>query len=134
MIDVLHVPVLAEFSRIHCLSICAVLVPLNILTSSALLMVTGLGQSRRVILSVAGMASVWAGLLLLHVLSWWVIGVIMAPTYILIGFASLCLTVQGWALIDSASLRWVLQRVIDQARQACEQFQSQLSIPLAKDL
>ncbi|HTL88955.1 MAG TPA: hypothetical protein VL134_06115 [Leptolyngbya sp.] len=87
----LDLNLLFEFSRMNCVGICAFLVPANILTTLFTLVLTALGRPSRQILLAAGMASLFSGIMVLHVLTWFLIGVVMMPTYILLGLGSLCL-------------------------------------------
>ncbi len=48
-------------------------------------------------------ASVYAILLMLHVMAWFWVGVVMSPTYILLGLGSLCLCMNGVALMSPGS-------------------------------
>jgi len=84
---------LFEFSRSHCGAICAVLVPVNLLTTgTTLLMLFGRCSEREIRLS-GLIACGFALIMIAHVGTWLMIGVIMLPTFILLGLASLCLIV-----------------------------------------
>ncbi|PSB07913.1 hypothetical protein C7B61_19615 [filamentous cyanobacterium CCP1] len=82
---------LFEFSRTHCVAICAALVPANLLATSQTMIFAGLGRPIAQVHLMAKVSSLYALLILLHVFTWWAIGVIMAPTYILTFLGCLCL-------------------------------------------
>lgn len=81
---------LSMFSREHCIALCGALVPLTILlTFAAILLV--LAEAPRVwqrVLALAG--SLPAVLMVLHVYSWWAVGVVAAPTFILCALTVIC--------------------------------------------
>jgi hypothetical protein len=55
-------------------------------------------------------AHLYALLMVAHVFTWWIVGVVMAPTFILLFLASVCLAINGWALGDrsfGSGLRWM---------------------------
>lgn len=82
---------LAEFSRVNCVSICAFLVPANILTTLLTIVLTVLGRPNSQIWQSAGIATIFAVVMVIHVYTWFVINVVMAPTYILLSLALTCL-------------------------------------------
>jgi uncharacterized membrane protein len=82
---------LAEFSRTHCISICAFLVPAILLATSLTIVLTVLDRPTHQVLQTAGIASIFAFVMVLHVYTWFAIGVVMAPTYILLCLAITCL-------------------------------------------
>ncbi|ABB58506.1 conserved hypothetical protein [Synechococcus elongatus PCC 7942 = FACHB-805] len=85
---------LSMFSREHCIALCGALVPLTILlTFSAILLV--LAEAPRIwqrSLALAG--ALPAILMVLHVYSWWAVGVVAAPTFILCGLTVICGLIQ----------------------------------------
>ncbi len=100
---------LADFSRSHCLGICAFLVPANLVTSAVILGLVGWrweGWLRR---TTVGLSSGWAILMLLHVLSWFAIGVVQVPTFVLCGLALVCLSINLWTIVQPDSLQRCLQ-------------------------
>ena len=100
---------LFEFSRNHCVAICAFLVPANLLlTLWTLLLVARLRPLTQVYVSVFA-ASLSALTLLLHDFTWFSIGVVMAPTYILLFLACVCLSLNLWAIAYPTSVRQLLQ-------------------------
>jgi hypothetical protein len=82
---------LAEFSRANCVSICAFLIPANLIASSLTIILTLLHRPTHQVWQAAGIASTFASVMILHVYTWFIIGVVMAPTYILLSLAITCL-------------------------------------------
>lgn len=110
MLDALHS--LSEFSRTHCIAICAFLVPANLLATSLTL---GLTVLRRPVVQVqraVALASCFALVMVLHILSWLVVGVIMAPTFILFWLATTCLMINIWAIAHPPSLNRLLDALL----------------------
>jgi hypothetical protein len=91
---------LAEFSRTNCVSICAFLVPANLLATLLTIILTVLHRPSRQVWQAAGFASIFALIMIMHVYSWFVIGVVMPPTYILLWLAITCL------LANLAAIFW----------------------------
>lgn len=96
---------LLDFSRCNCVGICATLVPINILATALTVVQVSRNPSPRLIHLNIGLASLAAALLALHDLSWLMIGVIMAPTYILFTIALVCLSFNAWAGFHPHSMR-----------------------------
>ncbi|MBD2777056.1 hypothetical protein [Iningainema tapete] len=90
---------LTEFSSTYCIGICAFLIPVNLIATSSTIIFTLLHRPAVQIWQAAGIASVFALLMILHVLAWFMIGVVMAPTYILLGLASICLLANLGAIL-----------------------------------
>lgn len=103
-------PVL-EFSHTHCVAICAALVPLNLLATLGTLGLVGTQRPVRLIRLTVSVALLLAGVMVLHVLTWFVIGVVQVPTYVLLGLGSLCLAMNLWAIAHRRSLLYVLQAI-----------------------
>ncbi|GCL43388.1 hypothetical protein H6F39_13520 [Anabaena sp. FACHB-1250] len=82
---------LAEFSRNNCIGICAFLVPANILTTLLTIILTFLNRPLGQVWISTGLACLFASVMVLHVYTWFMIGVVMAPTYILLSLAVTCL-------------------------------------------
>ena len=101
-------PDLFEFSRTHCVAICAVLVPANLLATLQTMLLVWFRCSPKQIYTMTIVASFYAMLLVLHVLTWLAIGVVMLPTYILTFMGSLCLLIKLSAVIIASNLpgRW----------------------------
>ena len=96
----LHCHSLAEFSRMNCVGICAFLVPGNILGTVFTITLIFLNRPLPEVCLSVMFAFTFATLMLLHVYSWFMIGVIMIPTYILLSLAVSCL------LINLAAIIW----------------------------
>jgi hypothetical protein len=97
---------LYEFSRTHCISICAVLVPANLLATSQTLLFAGFSRSATQAQIMAIGASGYALLLLLHVFTWFAIGVVRVPTYILTFLGCLCLSINFCAVLYRKRQNW----------------------------
>ncbi len=105
----LNFDILLQFSFAHCVAICTFLVPANLLATGQTLRLIGLRRDQVQIWQAVGIASILALVMLLHVFSWFLIGVVMAPTYILLWLGGMCLSVNLWALINPTSLGQVLE-------------------------
>ncbi|MBC5796893.1 hypothetical protein H5968_17470 [Sphaerospermopsis sp. LEGE 00249] len=90
---------LAEFSRANCAGICAFLVPANILATLLTIILTFLNRPKLQIWQAAGFASMFALVMIFHVYTWFMIGVVMLPTFILLGLAITCLLTNLIAII-----------------------------------
>lgn len=99
---------LFEFSHTYCVAICAALVPLNLLATLQTLVFVGLNRSRLRVGLAAGLAGLVASAMILHVMTWFAIGVVMVQTYILLMLGGICLSVNLWAVQHPQSMRWVL--------------------------
>lgn len=82
---------LAELSRTYCVGICAFLIPANLVATSLTMIFAGLRRPAPQVWQAAGIASIFALMMILHVFTWFLIGVVMAPTYILLLLGSTCL-------------------------------------------
>ncbi len=102
---------LFEFSRSHCVEICAFLVPANLLATLRTVILTGLRRPFAQIWVATTIATFFAGLMVLHVMTWFFVGVVMAPTFILLGLGSICLLVNLWAIFGRESLARLLVAV-----------------------
>jgi hypothetical protein len=87
------VDALVQFSCQHCIAICAMLVPANLLATLQTMLFVWYRRPIAQIQCTAIVASLYALLLLLHVLAWLSIGVVMVPTYILGALGCLCLAI-----------------------------------------
>ena len=102
---------LLEFSQSHCIAICAVLVPANLIATTSTLFAVGRRRSPHQIWQLTAIASLFALVMVFHVTTWLMIGVVMAPTFILFALGSVCLLINGWAIAQPASLARLLNRV-----------------------
>lgn len=89
---------LAEFSRANCVSICAFLVPANLIATSLTIILTGLHRPQFRVWQAAGIASIPALVMVYHVFTWFLVGVVMAPTYILLWLGTTCLLINLGAI------------------------------------
>ncbi|MDB9453472.1 hypothetical protein [Dolichospermum circinale] len=87
----LELNTLAEFSRNNCIGICAFLVPANILTTLLTMILVFLNRPLGQVWISTGLACLFASVMVLHVYTWFMIGVVMTPTYILLSLAVTCL-------------------------------------------
>lgn len=89
---------IGHFSRCHCVAICAALVPLNLLVSALVigLVARDIAPRWRRLLALGGLPL--GGLLVAHVASWWVVGVVALPTIILPTLALVCTGLNWYCL------------------------------------
>lgn len=99
---------LLEFSHTHCVAICAFLVPANLLSTLQTIVYVGLKRPVGQIWQAVGLASLFALLMVLHVLTWFVVGVVMLPTFVLLMLGSVCLSTNLWAALHPQSMRRLL--------------------------
>ena len=90
-----------EFSRTNCVAICAFLVPANLLLTLQTIILTTLRRPQVQVRQAAILACIPAVVMVLHVFTWLMIGVVMAPTYILLWLGSTCLVINLWAITNS---------------------------------
>ena len=104
-----------HLSRCHCVAICALLVPTNLLLSTAVILLTGLARSPQTRRNLSIIGTFTALLLIAHVASWWIVGVVAPATFILPALGLLC-TVTNWGCVKYSSIAghyieaWVLSR------------------------
>jgi hypothetical protein len=113
---------LLNFSYAHCISICGVLVPFSLLMTFVSLYFVGAQYPRKRLYLTASLASLTASFMIFHVWSWWMIGVVMLPTYILSVVAVVCLVINSWAISHQASLMQVLMPCVAVSRSAYTQW------------
>ncbi len=106
---------IAEFSRCHCIGICSILVPTNLLLTIGTMLSTALGRSTSTIYATVGLSILPAIVLLLHVMTWWAIGVVMLPTYILPILAITCLTINAYAVVNPQQSGHLLRKIYSMA-------------------
>ena len=102
---------LSEFSRTNCVAICAFLVPANLFFTIRTMVFTALYRPQVQVRQAAVLACVPALVMVLHVWTWLMIGVVMAPTYILFWLASTCLCLNFWAIAHPESMARLLKAV-----------------------
>lgn len=103
---------ICEFSRINCITICTFLVPFNLLATLQTLIFTEQNRSKSQIFLIAGFASLYSGLMVLHVFTWFLVGVVRIPTYVLLLLGSTCLSINLWAVLYTESLKTLIDSVI----------------------
>ena len=106
MIDI---NILWEFSRNHCIAICAFLVPANLLTTLHTMILVTVDRPRIQVWGAATGAFIPAIAMFLHVLSWFIIGVVMAPTYILLVLGCICMLINLWAVFAPKTMSYLLR-------------------------
>lgn len=79
---------LAEFSRTNCISICLFLVPAN-LVATLLTIITAIVRPIQ-LWQAAALANILALLMIWHVSTWYMVGIVTATTYVLLGLGSIC--------------------------------------------
>jgi hypothetical protein len=82
---------ITELSRVNCVTICAFLVPANLLATSSTIILAALRRPTHQVWQACAIATFFAVVMILHVYTWFAIGVVMAPTYILMWLAITCL-------------------------------------------
>lgn len=100
---------LIQFSHHYCVTICAVLVPCNLLVTLQTMIFTGLNRKKWQIRLLGIVSFLYAFLLLFHVFSWYIVGVVMAPTFILLFVGSLCTLINLWAIFYPESMQQFFQ-------------------------
>lgn len=103
---------ISEFSRVNCGTICAFLVPANILATLQTLIFTKAKSSPVKLQLMVGFASFYAVLMLLHIYTWFTVGIVMMPTYILLSLGGFCLATNIWAIAHPSSLLSLMEIVI----------------------
>lgn len=87
-----------EFSRHYCVTICAILVPANLIATVATLYLVVMNRSRSQMRWSKAIASLFAITLFLHVSTWFIVGIITPVTFILFGLGATCLVVNTFAV------------------------------------
>ncbi len=90
--------VVGDFSRSHCVAICAFLVPANLIATAQTILLTILKRSPIQIFTISASAIIYALLMIAHVISWYIIGVVMAPTFILMFLGIICFAINLTAI------------------------------------
>jgi len=105
----------SEMSRIHCVSICAFLIPTILITTlqSILLVIF---QRRDTSLTVSVLLSLSAiAFMVFHVSTWFVIGVVTPVTFILLGLSLSCLTINLWLWLKFTRQSYDLTKILVRA-------------------
>jgi hypothetical protein len=103
---------ICEFSRNHCVAICAFLVPANLVATIAIIILTALRSPAAQVQRVATIGNIFAVVMIFHVLTWFMVGVVMAPTYVLFVLATSCLIVNCWAIANPSSMVKLIQGLL----------------------
>lgn len=96
--------ILFEFSRSNCISICGFLVPANLLLTLQTMVLVALFRPQVQIRQAVVVACIPALVMVFHVFTWFAIGVVMAPTFILLWLASTCLVINFCAIAYPQSM------------------------------
>ena len=102
---------IAEFSRCHCIGICAFLVPTNLFLAMGTMWLVAMDRSTKQIYTIISLSILPAIVLLLHVVTWWIVGVVMLPTFILPLLAVTALSIQTYALVNPQHMRNLLLNI-----------------------
>ena len=102
---------IAEFSRCHCIGICAFLVPTNLFLAMGTMWLVAMDRSTKQIYTIIGLSILPAIILLLHVVTWWIVGVVMLPTFILPLLAITALSIHLYALVNPQHMRNLLLNI-----------------------
>jgi hypothetical protein len=102
---------LLTFSHTHCVAICAFLVPLNLMATLQTIGLTVLQCPARWRWQSVGLASLCAVVMALHVITWFVVGVVAVQTFVLFSLGGVCLAVNLWAVLHPESLRGLVVKV-----------------------
>ncbi len=108
----LELNTIGEFSRCHCIGICAILIPTSLCLSSATIWSAATNKSILLVRTTIYLGILTAILLLLHVATWLSIGVVMLPTFILPVIAISTLSIQIYALVNPQHLRNLSLKIV----------------------
>ncbi len=96
------------FSHSNCLAICAFLVPANLVATLTTMVLVALHRPLYQRWQAAFLAMLPALLMVLHVFSWFWVGVVMLQTYILLSLGAVCLGINFWAILHPESMARLL--------------------------
>lgn len=99
---------LFALSRQYCVTICGFLVPINLLLTSCTLFFLVRQFHQKTIRRSAITAMVFSLAMIAHVGTWLVVGVVMAPTYILLSLGMTCLAINSYAYFAPHKVRQLL--------------------------
>lgn len=102
---------LFNFSRSYCIAICSFLVPTSLLLTLWILLLVGWQRPSSQMHLPVILANLVALTLLLHDFTWFSMGVVMAPTYILFTLASVCLSLNIWAIAHPLSMEQQIKKL-----------------------
>jgi hypothetical protein len=104
MTDLMDINAISEFSRTNCIAICAFLVPANLLSALLTIGAISLDRPPSQVRWAAGLGSLCAVTMVLHVSTWFSIGVVQAETFILLSLGATCLSLNVWAIAHPQSM------------------------------
>ena len=87
----LDINTITEFSRNHCVTICAFLVPANLIHTLSTMILAALHRPLAQVCQSAVVAAFFALIMIMHVYTWFMINVVQFQTYILLWLAITCL-------------------------------------------
>ncbi|NER28801.1 MAG: hypothetical protein F6J89_14475 [Symploca sp. SIO1C4] len=106
----LKIVTLFEFSRANCIAICTFLVPANLVLTSLTLALMGLARSPQLQARVAAVVALLpAVLIMLHVYTWFAVGVVRTPTFILLLLSFICIGINTWGITHANSLVYLVR-------------------------
>ncbi|WP_019499136.1 hypothetical protein [Pseudanabaena sp. PCC 6802] len=103
---------IGDFSRNNCVSICAFLVPANMLATLQTMILVALSRPATELRWTISASILYAAIMVLHVFSWFIAGVVMAPTFILLFLGSVCLGLNVWAIAHPESMARLLRSLV----------------------
>ncbi|MCS6813434.1 MAG: hypothetical protein NZ772_07670 [Cyanobacteria bacterium] len=103
---------LLHISHTYCGQICALLVPMNMAATIASMMLVGTEASMQRIRAVAVLGISLAVMMVMHVLSWLLVGVVMLPTYVLLCLAGACFSINIMLIYEQPILRRLLVKAM----------------------
>lgn len=103
---------ISEFSRNNCVAICSFLVPANLLATLQTLLFVWLECPASQLRRTSILASTFAILIIFHVFSWFLVGVVTPVTFILIALGSVCLAINFCAVAYSPPFSRLLQYLV----------------------
>jgi hypothetical protein len=92
--------VLCEFSRSNCIGVCTFFIPIILLATLSTIILAAINRPKSQIWLSTGIASIFIGMMIFHVYSWFIVGIVMIPTYILLGLSVIC------SLANFAAILW----------------------------
>lgn len=118
----LDIHTLCQFSRNHCVGICAFLVPANMIITTQTLIFNGFRRPQWQSVTTAIASFAYAMILLLHVWTWFMIGVVLAPSFILLFLSMVCLGINLWAIANPTSLSYLLRWLVQTGKDLFDGF------------
>ena len=98
--------ILSDFSRANCVGICAFLVPAILLATLLTIIRVFRHRSSQQVWQSARIASIFAFVMIFHVYTWFQVGIVMPPTYILLSLAITCLLANLGAILLHRRFTW----------------------------